>query len=125
MAARKMAKSTDEERTKREEKINYYARETILVPYQCAKLSLKLLETILDFVPHCNKWLISDLGVGSTFAKAAFDSAIFNIYINFPYLKDESLYSEITNFITDSKEYVKNISETISNQCMEIIQPQK
>ncbi|HOV15784.1 MAG TPA: cyclodeaminase/cyclohydrolase family protein [Spirochaetota bacterium] len=125
MEARKLPKQTDEEKKIREEKVNYYAKETILVPYQVAKLSVKLLEAILDFIPHSNKWLISDLGVGASCAKSAFESALFNIYINFPYLKDKELYIEIEHFIKENEEYVKKISESIYSQCMEVINSKK
>ena len=41
--------------------------------------------------------------MGAILSKAAFDSAIFNININLPYLKDESLKSEMLEFINEKK----------------------
>ncbi|HPO49456.1 MAG TPA: cyclodeaminase/cyclohydrolase family protein [Spirochaetota bacterium] len=117
MEARKLPKSTPEEKSIRENKINFFAREAILVPYQIAKRSIRLLEIIQDFIPHCNKWLLSDLAVGGAFAKSSFDGSIFNVYINFPYLKDVELYEEINEFIEERVGYAAKITENIYRLC--------
>lgn len=121
MEARKLPKTSDDEKKIREEKVNYFAKQSILVPYEISKRAIRLLEIIQDFVPHCNKWLISDLGVGASLARSAFDGAVFNIYTNFPYLKDINLNSEINEFLKDSIPYASKITENTYRLCNNIL----
>lgn len=106
--ARKLPKETDSEKKIRNEQVNYYTAECVKVPYEIARHSLKLIEIIQDFIPHCNKWLISDALVGASFARSSFESAIFNIDINLPLLKDEELKNEVLKFIDESSNYIQN-----------------
>ncbi|OHD12873.1 MAG: hypothetical protein A2086_14160 [Spirochaetes bacterium GWD1_27_9] len=113
--ARKLPKTTIEEKQIRDEKVNFYAKECTRVPYEIAKNSLKLAEIIQDFIPHCNKWLISDIGVAAALASASFDGGIFNILTNFPFLRDEEFKKELNLFLDESVLYFNKMKENIYN----------
>ena len=53
--------------------------------------------------------------MGAVLAKASFDSGIFNININIPYLKNQELLTEINTFMKDEKElFYKNADYVIA-----------
>ncbi|HOF00281.1 MAG TPA: cyclodeaminase/cyclohydrolase family protein [Spirochaetota bacterium] len=115
--ARELPKSTDKEKKDRIDLINLYVEQCVLVPFTIAEKALYLSEVILDFVPFCNKWLISDLQISASFAQAAFDSAIYNITINLPYLKDEKLLKKSKGFINTNKKYLPKLYKNIIKSC--------
>ena len=102
--AKRLPKETDEEKQTRNEKINYFTAECAKVPFNICKNSLKIVFELENFISYCNKWLISDAAMGAVLAKASFDSGLFNININLPYLKNQELLTEIDTFIKDEKE---------------------
>jgi methenyltetrahydrofolate cyclohydrolase len=111
--AKKLPKSTEEEIKNRNEKINQYTKECILVPYNICKYSIKLADIVRDFIPKCSKWLLSDAQIGIIFAKAAFDAGVLNIDINIPYLKDQNLLTEIVDFKNENSNYINNLIKNI------------
>ena len=97
--ARALPKDTIEQQAARTEAVNAAVVRCISVPYTLAKKSLSFLGTLDGFRPLCKKWLLSDLQVAESFARAAFESAGYNIEINMPFLKDEGLKKEIEEFL--------------------------
>ncbi len=121
MDARKLPKSTDEEKRLRDEQIKTHVTQAILVPYKICKKGILLLELLNDFLPCCNKWLVSDAAIGVSFAKAAFDAGLFNIKINLSYLKDEKLKKEITDFQNEKPEIFNGMYERLIDACHNIV----
>lgn len=117
MQARRLPKDTEEEKKEREEKIEKYVKESAWVPLQIATKCIKLVEIIQDFIPYCNKWLISDLASSVVFARGAFDSSIFNIRINIPYIKDKDFILELEKFIEDNEKYFNKICKNCLRAC--------
>jgi formiminotetrahydrofolate cyclodeaminase len=115
--ARRLPKETPQEKQAREEKVNYFTEEVIVVPLNVARQAAALMGIIMDFVPHCNKWLLSDAAVGASFAGSAFESALFNIDINLPYLKNEELKKQIDRFLTDTPSSMKEMKESVYKLC--------
>jgi formiminotetrahydrofolate cyclodeaminase len=115
--ARKLPKETDDQKKIRTEQVNFYALECTRVPYETGKYSIQLLKLILDFVPQCSKWLISDAGVGASFAYASYESAVFNIKINLSFVKDESFKNELIKFIDESKSAALELKNKIFELC--------
>jgi len=107
--ARKLPKETEAQKKERTQKVNITAIECTKVPYEIAKISIKLLNLIAEFLPNCNKWLISDAGVGASMGLSAFESSILNIKINLTYIKNEDFKNELSDFIKNNEIYgVKN-----------------
>ena len=121
MQARKLPKDTEQEIREREEKIQTYVKECTLVPREIVTNCIKLVEVIFDFIKYCNKWLISDLACGVNFAKASFDSAIFNIKINIPYIKDKKFIQSLQIFIEDNEKYFNKIVRNSLRDCYDKI----
>jgi methenyltetrahydrofolate cyclohydrolase len=111
--AKKLPKNTEEEIRNRNDKINQYTVECIMVPYNICKYSIELADAVRDFIPKCSKWLLSDAQIGLIFAKASFDAGILNIDINLPYLKDKSLLDEIINFKKENINYINDMIKKV------------
>lgn len=117
MQARRLAKDTEEEKKEREEKIEKYVKECAIVPLEIIKHCIKLVEIIHDFIPYCNKWLISDLATAIVFARGAFESSLFNIRINIPYIKDKEFILELEKFIEENEKYFSKIVKNSLRGC--------
>ena len=103
MAAFKLPKVTDEEKTARKEAIEAATYKAIDVPMVIGELSYRGLELIEYFGRYGNKNAITDLGVSSLLLATALEGAILNVKINLPGITDE--------------EYVGNTA----NKCSEIL----
>ena len=121
--SKKLPKNSEKEKKIRLEKINFYTAECAKIPLTICINSLKLTEIIQDFLPYCNKWLISDASIGASLSKAAFESSIFNIKINIPYIKDQNLLEEIDNFIHNKINYFNKTTEYIFIKCKNLLKP--
>jgi len=115
--ARKLPKDSDKEKKIRTEKINKFITECIITPLSICENAVLLAETIKIFLPNCNKWLISDAGIGAIMSDAAFKSGIYNIDINLPYLKNDKLLLKINNFKKEKINYLKKTIEEIIHEC--------
>ena len=78
----RMAKSTDEEKTKRRDAIRKATLEAAVVPFQTASLSLKLLSLLPELARIGNANAVTDVGVAGLLASAAAKGAVFNVEIN-------------------------------------------
>ena len=106
---------------KNKEDIDKKAVECTKVPFKVANYALSLLSTIDEFLPNCNKWLISDASAGAAHASAAFDTSVFNILINIPSIKDEHFSNELKLFLNDNVESFNQTRDVIYKKCEEII----
>jgi len=93
MAAFKMPKSADEEKTKRAEAIQQGYRQAIQSPLGIARECLQVLMLAEGLVEKSNPNALSDLGVASQQAYAGLEGAIMNVRINLPSVKDEAFKS--------------------------------
>ncbi len=92
-AARKLPKSSDEEKKIRKEKLEEAMKEAIRSPWKIAlncQRSMRLNRRLLEIG---NKNASSDAAAGAIMAKAAADSVLLNVRINLKYLKKDS-YNE-------------------------------
>jgi formiminotetrahydrofolate cyclodeaminase len=91
MAAYKLPKATDEEKTRRAEAIQRSLTLATEVPLDCARASAAVVELARRAAELGYKGVISDAGVGVLSACAALRSAALNVYINVPSLHDRVL----------------------------------
>ena len=82
MASFRLPKNTEKEKELRKSKIRTATLNAAIVPYNTAKLSLELLETMNDLAKYGNGNATSDVGVASLLASAACKGAILNVQIN-------------------------------------------
>jgi glutamate formiminotransferase/formiminotetrahydrofolate cyclodeaminase len=65
------------------------------VPLKVCVLSAEGLKLCEKFYPDANKYLLSDLDIAMKLFKSALSSAMFNVKINLPYIKDREYLEKI------------------------------
>ncbi|HBD93824.1 MAG: hypothetical protein A2015_11405 [Spirochaetes bacterium GWF1_31_7] len=118
---KKLPKVTETEKAHRTQQINNAAEQCAKVPLLTAEYSMKLLYTIDEFLPYCNKFLISDAACGVSLAAASFETSIFNIIINLPYIKNDIFKSQLETFITTNPDHFDVIKERILTECRKLL----
>jgi formiminotetrahydrofolate cyclodeaminase len=88
MAAFKMPKQTQAEKSLRSDAIQASFENAILTPLRVAELCLGVLELALSIAGKANQNAASDLGVAAQMAYAGTEGAVMNVKINFPSIKD-------------------------------------
>ena len=85
----KMARDTDEEKSRRRESIRNSTLKAAEVPMETARLGLELLESLPLLGELGNQNAVSDVGVAALLASAACKGALFNVEINLSSLPEE------------------------------------
>lgn len=88
MAAFKMPKETQAEKSLRSDAIQAAFQNAILTPLRVAELCLGVLELALSIAGKANQNAASDLGVAAQMAYAGVQGAVMNVKINLPSIKD-------------------------------------
>lgn len=97
MAAFKLPKQTDEEKSNRTAAIQDGYKEAVQSPIAIARECVAVLEISQNLLGKSNPNALSDLGVASQQAYAGLEGAIMNVKINLPSIKDENFKSEISS----------------------------
>ncbi|OQX94006.1 MAG: hypothetical protein B6I17_00520 [Tenericutes bacterium 4572_104] len=109
MAAFKMPKTTEEEIAKRKEAIEKATIDSIKVPLEVAKLSLKMMEKMDLIIENSNKNTISDQGVSILLFHTACIGGVLNVKINLSGLSQKKLVSEYKNVIIDIENKINKL----------------
>jgi methenyltetrahydrofolate cyclohydrolase len=88
MAAYRLPKSDDEEKSRRAEAIQANLRAATETPLDCARVCAQVVALARRAAEKGFAGVISDAGVGVLAANSALRSAALNVYINAPSLKD-------------------------------------
>lgn len=88
MAAFKMPKETQAEKSLRSDAIQAAFQNAILTPLRVAELCLGVLELALSIAGKANQNAASDLGVAAQMGYAGAQGAVMNVKINLPSIKD-------------------------------------
>jgi methenyltetrahydrofolate cyclohydrolase len=88
MAAYKLPKDSDLDKTRRADAIQAGLRLATEVPLDCARVCAQVVELARRASEHGYRGVISDAGVGVLAANSAAHSAALNVFINAPALKD-------------------------------------
>jgi formiminotetrahydrofolate cyclodeaminase len=115
--ARGLPRESDEEKEFRKDEITRHVAWCVTVPFRVCQAAHTLVQCVDKLLPVCNDWLISDAAIGSSMARAAWESALFNIQINLPYLKDEKLREHVMQFIDKHGEKVISMVEKQVAEC--------
>ena len=106
MAAYKLAKSSDEEKTRRAATIQTSLERATRVPLECARACFEVVALARRAADLGYQHVISDVGVGVAAADAALRSAALNVFINAPSLKDrpfaQSAIEEVERLVATS-----------------------
>ncbi len=121
MKAYKMPKETEEEKAARREAIKEATIKAIDSPMEIVNNTLEMFEILEKLSLHGNTNAISDVGVAALNMKTAFESAAYNVYINFIPSLDDVYKNEIKEKIASVRTAVENHTEKISKKVNEII----
>ncbi len=94
MAAYKLPKATEEEKTARRLAIQAANLEATNIPMKTAENAIAVAEALVQVARYGNQNAASDCGVALECAKAAATGALMNVSINLPSLKDTLLTEE-------------------------------
>ncbi len=108
MAAFRLPKNTEDEKTLRRETIRNCTLIAAKIPYETAVLGLDLLKIMVPLSVQGNANAISDVGVAALLASAGCKGALFNVEINLNSLPED--------YGIEMREEIK----IISNQCRKI-----
>ncbi len=95
IAARRLPRSTDEERASRDHAIAAADEEATRVPLDVAAHAVTALELARTAVQHGNPRSVTDAGVGALCALAAAEGAAYNVAINLGSLANDELRKEL------------------------------
>ena len=100
IAAFKLPKETEEQKSKRLDAIQNGYLVALEVPLELAEKAYSLYECIDVAAAYGNKNAISDAGVASLMLQAAIESAVLNVKINLASIKDEVFKEKVTQHCT-------------------------
>jgi formiminotetrahydrofolate cyclodeaminase len=89
IAARRLGRATEAERSARGAAIAAATRDATRVPLETAESAAEVLELATQVAPLGNPNAVSDAGVAAHLAAAAVRGALLNVRINLPYLADD------------------------------------
>ena len=122
MAAFKMPKSSDSEKTHRRTAIRSGTLQAAKVPFETAEVALALLKALTELAVHGNANAVTDVGVAGLLASAAAKGALFNVEINLQSLPDdmgvalrEMMPGMLQQAKLDSRSVMKAVRTRMSN----------
>ena len=123
MAARKLPKDTDTEKSARKKAIDDAALETAKVPLSTMELCLKMVKIATTAAKFGNPNAVSDAGMAVMLAAAAAKGAQFNVLINLPGISDtafaESCRTRAVTIMAEVEEAAKSVNDAV----MQMLEP--
>lgn len=113
MRAFRLPKESDEEKTARREAIDEAAVFSMQVPLETAERCVAVLNCLPLIAEYGNKNAITDVGVASLLARAACESALLNVRINLPTIKDEAIHNKAAKRTKELLSRAKELNEEI------------
>jgi formiminotetrahydrofolate cyclodeaminase len=113
MAAYRLPKSNDEEKSRRAEAIQANLRAATETPLDCARACAQVVALARRAAEKGFAGVISDAGVGVLAANSALRSAALNVYINAPALKDRGYAVAATAEIETLLDHCARESEAV------------
>ncbi|RKD27539.1 formiminotetrahydrofolate cyclodeaminase [Caminicella sporogenes DSM 14501] len=113
MAAFKLPKNTDEEKSSRKQAIQESFKNAALVPLEVAKKALNFMEMISTIVEKGNQNAVTDGAVAAMMARTAVLSALYNVKINLGSIKDEEFVNKLSKEVDEIESKVKELEKSI------------
>ena len=113
MSALKMPKDTSEQAEARKAKLDLAVLNATNVPLSLAKTAAQLFECADYAVTYGNKMALSDGAIAVLLLKDAVKSALYNVKINLPGIKDEALHNDIAKQVEDLENLAQQKAEEI------------
>lgn len=120
MAAYRLPKGSEEEKSRRAEAIQTTLRAATETPLACARACAEVVGLSRRAAEHGFSGVVSDAGVGVLAANSALRSAALNVYINAPSLKDrefaQAALAEIEQLLATSARESEAIFELVRSR---------
>jgi glutamate formiminotransferase/formiminotetrahydrofolate cyclodeaminase len=120
LAARRLPKSTPEEKALREEHIQAGLREAALVPLHTAELSLEAMRFAQEALLHGKPSAMTDAAVGMQMAFIGVQGGLWNTRINLKDIKDPAFHSEMETkcieLAANSRRLLKELDEEVDQR---------
>jgi formiminotetrahydrofolate cyclodeaminase len=113
MAAYRLPKISEEDKSRRAESIQFNLRAATETPLACARACAQVITLSKRAGEHGFAGVISDAGVGVLAANTALRSAALNVYINAPSLKDRAFAEAATAEIERLRDRCARESEAV------------
>lgn len=94
-AALALPKGSDDEKALRTTALQNASKASALAPLDIARNCYRLLQLAVVMAENCNPNLVSDVIVAAELAVSGFRSAVLNVRMNLPYIKDEQFVLRI------------------------------
>jgi methenyltetrahydrofolate cyclohydrolase len=120
MAAYRLPKGSEEEKSRRADAIQTTLRAATETPLACARACAEVIALSRRAAEHGFSGVVSDAGVGVLAANSALRSAALNVYINAPSLKDrdyaQAALSEIEKLLSMSARESEAVFELVRSR---------
>lgn len=113
--------TTEEEKAYKKEVLNRESKNACSVPLQIASLAVSGLEISVRLAEIGNRMVISDVGCGAVFLRAALESAWLNVGINLGTITETSWVEEKKQLIDDQLAKGRALAETCYQKVQEKI----
>lgn len=121
MAAFKLPKSTDDEKSLRSAAIQDATWQAINVPLMLSEYSLCSLEQLPILLTHGNTNALSDLGVGVLLLQSGLRGAHLNVKINLGGIKDALRAEEVRDLIANREQRAQEITDQLLQQISDML----
>jgi formiminotetrahydrofolate cyclodeaminase len=100
VAARRLPKETEEQKSARSKAVEIANREATEVPMRTARVAARLLALLPELVEKGNPNALSDAGAAALLLEAAAEGALLNVGINLPGVSDAALVGQMQSETT-------------------------
>jgi len=122
MEANRLSSSTAEEESEKRKAVLRANKYAILVPWEVAELSFRVMELARKMVEEGNPNSVSDAGVAGEVGLAAVRGACMNVLINLPGItQDDAFVQEIKNNVKTKIEEAENLQKIIFEKTLAVI----
>ncbi len=113
MEAFRMPKDTQEEREERQQEIQTAFKNAAATPLEMIELSVEIAEIAVEVAEKGNPNAITDAAAGAIAAKAAAETAYYNVMINLESIEDEKFIERVGGKAYNLKQKAENIKTKV------------
>ena len=118
MSVYALPKTSDEEKTYRNQQMQISLKQAIEAPLECAHLAMSVIPLSKKIAEIGNVNIISDAGVAALAARAALSSSALNVYVNASSLDDKDFgnakISEVNRLVYESEQLEHEVFNKVS-----------
>lgn len=115
ISAIKMPKDTDENKKARQEALQRAYINAMNVPLKLARLCCEAFTPTMLIANYGNPNAVSDAAVGAILLYAAMESAVINIKVNIPYIKDTAIVDDVERECEEILKRYRDLRDEIVN----------